>query len=207
MKIPFSAFITAIALAITFMGAPTSTPATAMEKHNKHTHEHHEHRHNEHHDATSMHEHSTLEIMMPSLAPTLNGAPVGGGYLAIQNNGDEADTLLGGSVDFAARVEVHEMVMDGDVMNMRALPQGLDIPSGEHVVLKPGGYHLMLMGLTSQLKEGDVHDITLTFEKAGEIVVEFRVKERSAIQKELGGEHMDHVDHSHADHSGHKHNH
>lgn len=150
------------------------------------------------------HKRITMEIMMPLLAPTLEGSPVGGGYLIVRNIGVESDRLLGGSADFAARVEVHEMAMENDIMKMRALPDGLEIAAGEQMVLKPGGYHLMFMGLSSQLISGDTHKITLQFEKAGEIDVAFVVKERAAIQKELSGEQMDH---SHAEHTGHEHNH
>ena len=64
----------------------------------------------------------------------------------------------------AAVAEVHEMKMDGDVMRMRAVPGGLDLPAGKTVELKPGGYHVMLIDLKGQLKGGDVVPITLTFE-------------------------------------------
>ena len=62
-------------------------------------------------------------------------------------------------------VEIHEMVMDKDVMKMRQIP-GLDIVPGRMLVLKPGGYHVMLIDLKSQLKGGDMVPITLTFEDA-----------------------------------------
>jgi len=60
-------------------------------------------------------------------------------------------------------VEVHEMLMEGDVMKMRALP-GLDLPAGKAVALKPGGYHVMLIDLKGQLKEGDRVPLTLVVE-------------------------------------------
>lgn len=63
-----------------------------------------------------------------------------------------------------ARVaEVHEMVMQGDVMAMRAI-EALELPPGKTVVLKPGGHHLMLMGLTQQLRAGDAIPLTLVIE-------------------------------------------
>jgi len=61
-------------------------------------------------------------------------------------------------------VELHEMAMDGNVMKMRAVTGGLEMPAGKAVELTPGGYHVMLMGLTRQLKDGDNVPLTLIFE-------------------------------------------
>ena len=72
--------------------------------------------------------------------------------------------LLGGSSPVAGVVEVHEMAMEGDVMKMRALKNGLEIAKGRTMALKPGGYHVMLMELKQQLKGGDTVPVTLTFE-------------------------------------------
>jgi periplasmic copper chaperone A len=69
--------------------------------------------------------------------------------------------LVSASSPLAGIVEIHEMSMDKDVMKMRALPNGLDLPAGKAVDLKPGGYHLMLMDLKQQLKEGDTVPVTL----------------------------------------------
>jgi copper(I)-binding protein len=69
-----------------------------------------------------------------------------------------------GQSPVAGVVEIHEMAMDGNVMKMRALPAGLDLPAGKAVELKPGGYHVMLMDLKQQLKEGDTVPVTLVFE-------------------------------------------
>ena len=72
--------------------------------------------------------------------------------------------LVSGSSPAAGVVEVHEMSMDGNVMKMRAVAGGLDLPAGKTVELKPGGYHVMLMDLKQQLKEGDSVPVTLVFE-------------------------------------------
>lgn len=72
--------------------------------------------------------------------------------------------LVAGSSPVAGIVEVHEMAMDGTVMKMRALPAGLDLPAGKAVDLKPGGYHIMLMDLKQQVKEGDTVPVTLVIE-------------------------------------------
>ena len=74
--------------------------------------------------------------------------------------------LVAGSTPVAGIVEIHEMAMDGNVMKMRALPNGLDLPAGKAVALKPGGYHVMLMDLKQALKAGDTVPVTLVFEGA-----------------------------------------
>ena len=74
--------------------------------------------------------------------------------------------LVSASSPVAGVVEIHEMAMSGDVMKMRALPGGLDLPAGKAVELKPGGYHVMLMDLKQQLKAGDTVPVTLVFEGA-----------------------------------------
>jgi len=74
--------------------------------------------------------------------------------------------LVSASSPLAGVVEVHEMVMDGNVMKMRAVPS-LELPPGKTVELKPGGYHVMLMDLKQELKTGDSVPLTLVIEGAG----------------------------------------
>lgn len=103
------------------------------------------------------------------------GAKVGGGFMVITNAGDSADTLIGLKTPRADHGEVHEMTMTDGVMKMRELEGGLEIPAGGTVELKPGGYHVMFMGVTKGFKEGELIEGTLVFEKAGEVPVEFTV--------------------------------
>ena len=102
-----------------------------------------------------------------------SGARVAGGFMQVTNTGTTPDRLLGGNVTFAGRFEIHEMAMDGTVMKMRELPGGLEIKPGATVELKPGGYHIMFMDLKEPLKSGSTAKGRLTFEKAGEVEVEF----------------------------------
>lgn len=106
---------------------------------------------------------------------TLPNAPVGGGFLTIVNHGTEPDRLIGAASPIAGKVEVHEMSMKGDVMEMRALSDGLDIPPGSSVTLAPGGKHLMFMQLKAPLVEGETIPVTLVFEKAGPVEIAFGV--------------------------------
>lgn len=117
----------------------------------------------------------SLKIETPWTRAMPPGSKVGGGFLIISNSGDEADTLLSLTTPRADRGEVHEMSMDGGVMKMRELEDGLEIPAGGTVELKPGGYHVMFMGVTEGFKEGETIDGVLVFEKAGEVPVKFMV--------------------------------
>ena len=74
--------------------------------------------------------------------------------------------LVSASSPVAGVVEIHEMVMDGNVMKMRAIA-GLELPAGKPVDLKPGGYHVMLMDLKQELKAGESVPVTLVIEGAG----------------------------------------
>ena len=107
---------------------------------------------------------------------TPKGAKIGGGYLTIENKGTAPDRLIGGSADIAGSVQVHEMSMDKGVMKMRPLENGLAIEPGKTVKLAPGGNHLMMMDLKSQLKKGEKLPITLEFEKAGKVQVSLDVE-------------------------------
>jgi copper(I)-binding protein len=93
----------------------------------------------------------------------------------------------------AGTVEIHEMTMEKDVMKMRAV-SGLDLPAGKTVELKPGGYHVMLMDLKQQMKEGETVSLTL--------VVEGKDKKRSTVEvkapvKPLTAPAASKMDHSH----------
>jgi copper(I)-binding protein len=117
-----------------------------------------------------------LEIGHPWTRATPKGATLAAGYMKITNTGQETDRLVGGSADFAARLEIHEMAMEGGVMKMRSLPAGIEIKPGQTIELKPGGYHLMFPGLKQQLDKGQKVKGTLRFEKAGSVDVEYAVE-------------------------------
>ena len=128
--------------------------------------------------------------------PTVKGQPAGGGFLRIDNSGGPADRLIGASAGTAAAaVELHSMSMDGDVMRMRRV-EAIDVPADGKVELKPGGLHLMLMGLTAPLESRSVVPLTLRFEKAGDVQVQMMVGPAPAGEPKM---------HEGHDHSGHKH--
>jgi copper(I)-binding protein len=99
-----------------------------------------------------------LSVQQPWARATVPSQKSSGAFMVL--NAPDGARLTGVSTPVAGIAEIHEMKMDGDVMRMRAI-QGLDLPAGQTVELKPGGYHLMLMGLKQQLKEGEVVPLTL----------------------------------------------
>jgi copper(I)-binding protein len=129
----------------------------------------------------------SLHIGHPWARATPKGAPVGGGYLTITNNGKEPDRLVGGSVDFAKKFELHQMSMDQGVMKMRPVEGGVEIKPGETVTLKPGGLHIMFVGLDKPLKQGEHVPATLDFAKSGKVKVDFAVEGMGATHDEAGG--------------------
>ncbi|SEO03801.1 hypothetical protein SAMN04490248_101119 [Salinihabitans flavidus] len=103
-------------------------------------------------------------------------AKTGAAFMKIENGGDEDDRLIEARADMSERVELHTHIDDGDgVMKMRHVPDGFAIPAGQSHMLMRGGDHVMFLGLTRRLKDGDVVPVTLIFEKAGEITVDVPV--------------------------------
>jgi periplasmic copper chaperone A len=105
--------------------------------------------------------------------PTVAGQSGGGGFVTIKGAAT-GDKLLSASAGVSKVVELHTMEMDGNVMRMRPV-EFIDVPAGQTVELKPGGLHIMFMGLTQTLKAGARFPLTLKFEKAGEVKVEMQV--------------------------------
>jgi copper(I)-binding protein len=99
----------------------------------------------------------------------LPGQPVGGGYITIHNGGGGDDRLVSVKSSSAGKVELHEMKMQGDVMKMRELKGGIDIPVSATVALSPNTMHMMFKQVKTPFKQGAVVPVTLTFEKAGPV--------------------------------------
>lgn len=117
-----------------------------------------------------------LKIDHPWSRATPMVAPVAGGYITVTNNGTGADRLLGGTTELAQKVEIHESTAKDGVARMRPLTDGVVIEPGQTVELQPGGTHIMFVEPSRQLKDGDRFDVTLSFEKAGDVDVEFAVQ-------------------------------
>lgn len=96
-------------------------------------------------------------------------------FMVIKNAGKNPDRLVSASTDSAKIVELHDHIADGDVKRMRPV-NGIDIPAGGEVILKPGGLHVMLFDLTRELIKNDKIHLILNFEKAGKVYLEVPIK-------------------------------
>ncbi len=116
-----------------------------------------------------------------------------GAFMRLTSDSDAR--LVGADSPAASVVEIHEMIMDGNVMKMNAVP-GVDLPAGKVVELKPGGYHVMLMGLKQQVKEGDEVPVSIVVEAAdgARQTIELKAHARP-LNAAAGGQQMQHGKH------------
>ena len=112
---------------------------------------------------------------------TASGQAVGGGFASIANKGAREDRLVGATSPIAAEVQLHTMSMDGGVMRMRQVTDGIAVPARGRLELRPGSFHVMFMGLKHQLRQGERFPVTLRFQKAGRITVQFAVRPVGAV--------------------------
>jgi hypothetical protein len=125
---------------------------------------------------------NSIQIIKPIVRVSAPGQSMSSAYFQIQNKGTTADKLVGVTFSHAKEVQIHEMKMDMDRMMMRQI-NFIEIPPNGSVELKPGGYHLMLMGLDNPIKEGEQLKMTLQFEKAGKVDVTFSSESMSNMHR------------------------
>ena len=101
----------------------------------------------------------------------------GAAYLVMQNNGAAKINCCPWKSDVAQTIELHETKRSNGMMQMSPVPN-IPVPANGKAELKPGGFHVMLIGLTRELKAGDKVQLTLNFEKAGKVPVTAEVKEQ-----------------------------
>ena len=133
----------------------------------------------------------SIRIGHPWSRETAPAQVVGAGFMTITNIGRTDDRLLSATSPTAREVQVHTVSMDGGVMRMRQLTAGLPIPAGATVTLRPGGYHIMLIGLKAPLRQGTMVPTTLTFQRAGTVNIAFKV-EAVGYPGPDGGDHAAH---------------
>ena len=133
--------------------------------------------------ATHEYRTDTLRIDHPFARATPPGGRTGAVFMTIDNFGGETDRLLRASTPIAAGVVMHQMLIEGTMMKMRAVPS-LEVIPGGRLELKPSGYHLMLIDLKQPLRVGEKFPLTLTFERAGTIQLSIPVEEMGAMPPE-----------------------
>ena len=130
-----------------------------------------------------------VTVSQPWVRGTVQGQKASGAFMQLKSA--EGATLVAAQSPVAGVVEIHEMRMESNVMRMRAIPK-LELPAGQTVELKPGGYHVMLMDLKQPLKKGDTVPITLKLQgkdgKPQEVEVKAEVRDLAAT----GGGHSKH---------------
>jgi copper(I)-binding protein len=124
-----------------------------------------------------------IEVQNAWSRATAAGAKAGGVFLTLKDSG-APDRLMSASTPVAAMAELHETTNDNGVMRMRPVDE-LSLMTGQSIVLKPGGYHIMLMGLKQQLKDGETFPVTLSFEKAGSMTATVRVEKAGAMEPRM----------------------
>jgi len=97
-------------------------------------------------------------------------------YLVIENGTSQNDTLLSAQSDVATAVELHLSEMEGDHMSMHH-QESVPVMAGEAVYFEPGGLHVMLVGLTRELRAGETFEVIFVFERAGETSVTVTVRD------------------------------
>jgi hypothetical protein len=117
---------------------------------------------------------SDITIKEPWSRPAMAGGN-GAAFMTITNATGQDDRVVSAETSVAAMVELHETIQQDGVMSMIHQPEGFLLPAGEILELKPGGKHVMLMGLANPLEPGQTYQLTLNLEKAGPIVVDVTV--------------------------------
>lgn len=139
---------------------------------------------------------------------TVQGQQAGGVFMTLSNTGNQAERLLGGRSPVARKVEIHTHTMHEGRMRMEELTNGLTLAAGSQEILRPGGLHVMLIGLKQPLTAGQTFPLTLRFANGKTQTVQVQVRRPSEEAAQHGHDHHHghQHDHSHG-HHGHNHQH
>lgn len=117
-----------------------------------------------------------IAVTDPYARSSMASSATGAAFMTLKNDADQDDRLIAVKSDIAERVELHTHIEDANgVMKMREVEGGIELPAGEAHALKRGGDHVMFLGLIQPLSDGDIIPLTLTFENAGDVVIEVPV--------------------------------
>ena len=134
--------------------------------------------------------------------PTPPGMMITAAYLSIYNDGKEADRLIGVSSSAAETVEVHQVIEKDGMMHMQPVEGGIELPSGGVVRVRPGGFHLMMIGLKAPIMPGDKLQLKLNFERLGPVNITATARMNGTMTGEHkhGGRHAQEAGHAHGSH-------
>jgi len=130
---------------------------------------------------TTAAKHVAIAVENPWARAMLPGAKMGVGYFEIKNNTDRPVRLAAVRSNVADQVEIHSSAMDGNVMKMRMMKNGVEIPPHSGLSFKPGSYHLMFINPKTPFKAGEVIKTHFSFDNGHDIAVPFNVREAGAM--------------------------
>lgn len=125
--------------------------------------------------AQHMQRQNNIELSQAWMRASLSGVPNTAAYVTIRTTDGKPDRLLRAESPAAGKVELHTHIVENGVAKMRQVP-AIDVPAGTAAELKPGGLHIMLLGVKGTLKEGESAPLTLVFERAGTVTLSLPVR-------------------------------
>ncbi|MFV3129429.1 copper chaperone PCu(A)C [Niveispirillum sp. KHB5.9] len=138
-----------------------------------------------------------ISVTSPFSRASAPAARAGAAFLTVSIDAG-TDKLVGASSPVAEKAELHSHMMENGIARMRPVEGGIAVTAGTPVELKPGGLHIMLIGLKAPLKQGESFPLTLKFEKAGDVAVTVAVQGPGAMGAAMTGhDHGGHGDHQH----------
>jgi len=145
------------------------------------------------HDHSKKHKSDTkIHIKHARVNPIFAGMPVTAAYFTLRNKSDEDITLVAVSGSISERIEIHEHTMENGLMRMQKITSGVAIPAGKKTRFKPGGYHIMIMDLNQDIKEGDIVELTLEFDDGSTQMINAKAKKPSMDHSQDSDHHGDH---------------
>jgi copper(I)-binding protein len=141
-----------------------------------------------------------IEVHDAYAIQSMPGGPTAAAFMVIHNLGGAPDRLIAVRSDVSVRTELHTHIDDGNgVMQMVEVTEGLDLPTDGEILMERGGHHVMFMGVTEPLVDGQVIPVTLVFENAGDVVVDITVDLDRMAEAAMNHGDMDHGDMNHGD--------
>ena len=157
--------------------------------------------------AHSNHSHSkklknthAIHVKHARVNPIFAGMPVTAAYFTLRNKSDNDLTLVAVTGNISERIEIHDHIMDNGLMKMQKVADGIVLPAGEKTHFKPGGYHIMIMDLNQDIKEGDIVELTLEFDDGSKKMIKAKAKKPSVNHSDDSGHHVEHHKKHHEKH-------
>jgi len=140
---------------------------------------------------------SDIQISNVRINPIFTGMPVTAAYFTIHNRGNKAIRLTTVEGAISKRIEIHEHTMSNGLMRMQEVKAGIELSAGETLAFQPGGYHIMIMDLNQDIKEGDVINLILKFDDNSTQTVKATAKKPSMDHSSAPKHHGKHHDKHH----------